>query len=274
MNTLLPPLSSSIAAPITTRSSESAAPRWKRALDVSCILISSILWGPVCLLLVLYIKLVSPGPALFKQERVGLGGRSFRCFKFRTMKLNADTVVHQQHLAHLLTSNQPMQKLDAADPRLIPGGLWIRSLGLDELAQLFNVLRGDMSLVGPRPCLRYEYELFHPEQRRRCDTLPGLTGLWQVNGKNRTTFERMIELDLAYVVHKSLWLDVKILSQTFGAVAIQVWDAMLARRALRRAGEVARSTPVLSSSLPSQSDIWSWEKLLLLRRLKLGTLFV
>jgi len=180
----------------------------------------------------MFIKIVSPGPVLFKQKRIGHMGNSFRCLKFRTMAVNADTGIHQKHLHQLMNSNQPMKKLDGADDaRLIPGGLWLRSLGVDELPQLINVLRGEMSLVGPRPCVAYEYEMFQPHHRRRCETLPGLTGLWQVNGKNRTTFEKMMELDLAYVERKSLFLDLKIMVCTVPAILIQVWDIKMRRKA-------------------------------------------
>ena len=200
-------------------------PSWKRALDVFCVLVTSLVWAPALLLIGMFIKIVSPGPVLFRQERIGHLGKPFRCLKFRTMHVNADPGVHQKHLRHLMTSNEPMKKLDGAgDPRLIPGGLWLRSFGMDELPQLFNVLRGEMSLVGPRPCVPYEYEMFGPRHRQRCQTLPGLTGLWQVNGKNRTTFEKMMELDLAYVEKKSLFLDLKIMAGTLPAVLVQAWD--------------------------------------------------
>jgi len=211
---------------------QSGVPAWKRILDVICITLAMPVLLPAGLLLALVIKLVSPGPVLFKQERVGFRGRRFMCLKFRTMKVNADTRVHQGHLEQLMKSDQPMVKLDAADPRLIPCGLILRSLGLDELPQLLNVLRGEMSLVGPRPCIPYEYEHYLPRYRQRCGTLPGLTGLWQVNGKNRTTFEQMIEFDLHYVRHKSLGMDLKILAMTIPAIVIQVCD--LKGRRLRR----------------------------------------
>lgn len=193
-------------------SPDSQVPAWKRVLDILCILALAAFWLPVGLALVLFIKIVSPGPVLFRQKRIGHLGKEFECLKFRTMKVNADTAVHQRHLQQLMASDQPMKKLDGLnDARLIPGGLWLRALGVDELPQLLNILRGEMSLVGPRPCLAYEYERFEPRHRQRCATLPGLTGLWQVNGKNRTTFARMMELDLAYTAKKSLLLDLQII---------------------------------------------------------------
>jgi lipopolysaccharide/colanic/teichoic acid biosynthesis glycosyltransferase len=210
----------------------SRVPLWKRVLDVICILVTSILWVPAWLMIAMFIKIVSPGPVLFKQERIGHMGKRFRCLKFRTMTFNADTGVHRRHLDQLMNSNQPMKKLDdAGDARLIPGGLWLRSLGMDEFPQLINILCGEMSLVGPRPCVAYEYEMFQPHHRQRCETLPGLTGLWQVSGKNRTTFEKMMALDLAYVAEKSLFLDLKIMVCTVPAILLQVWDIQTGRKA-------------------------------------------
>lgn len=200
-------------------------PVWKRLLDLFCIFLSAPVWLPSMLVLGIMIKLVSPGPALFRQERIGYRGRRFTCFKFRTMRVNADTGIHQGHLNRLMDSNVPMKKLDAAgDPRLIPGGLLVRSLGLDELPQIFNVIRCEMSLVGPRPCVPYEYENYSPHHRRRLEAVPGLTGLWQVSGKNRTTFEKMVDLDIFYAANKSLFLDLKILSKTIPAIISQTKD--------------------------------------------------
>ena len=177
------------------------------------------------LVLAILIKLVSPGPALFRQERIGYQGKRFTCFKFRTMLVNADTGVHQGHLTRLMDSNVPMKKLDAAgDPRLIPFGLLLRSLGLDELPQIFNVIRGEMSMVGPRPCVPYEYENYSPHHRRRLEAVPGLTGLWQVSGKNRTTFERMVDLDIFYATNKTFFLDLKIIFKTIPAIISQTKD--------------------------------------------------
>src|ERR1017187_1913553 len=199
-------------------------PLWKRLLDLLCILLTAPVWLPVMLLLGILIKIVSPGPSLFRQERVGYLGTRFTCFKFRTMAVNADTGVHQGHLNHLMDSNLPMKKLDASDPRLIPCGLLLRSLGIDELPQLFNVIRGEMSLVGPRPCVPYEYENYSSRHRRRLEAVPGLTGLWQVSGKNRTTFEEMVDLDIHYSKNKSLLLDLKIILKTVPAILTQAKD--------------------------------------------------
>jgi lipopolysaccharide/colanic/teichoic acid biosynthesis glycosyltransferase len=180
------------------------------------------------------IKIVSPGPSLFRQERIGCRGKPFTIFKFRTMVVNADTGVHQGHLNRLMDSNAPMKKLDAAgDPRLIPCGLMLRSLGLDELPQIFNVIRGEMSLVGPRPCVPYEYANYTPQHRRRLEAVPGLTGLWQVNGKNRTTFQEMVDFDVSYSQNKSLLLDLKILFRTIPAIISQTKDIQESKEKLK-----------------------------------------
>ena len=202
------------------------------------------------------IKIVSPGPVFFQQERVGYRGRRFMCFKFRTMQVNSSTALHQEHLEDLMASNRPMSKLDMQDPRVIPGGIWLRALGLDELPQLINVFRGDMSLVGPRPCVGYEYEKYLPRHRGRCATLPGLTGLWQVNDKNNTTFEEMIELDLKYVRTQSLGLDISILLRTLPAVIHQTYQVRRKKREAvnqKSATEAAAAQSVKESSFPRTS---------------------
>jgi len=231
---------------VSDRIAHSRVPFWKRILDCTLVLLSAPVWLPLGAAIAAWVKLVSPGPALFRQERIGHLGVRFLCLKFRTMKVNADSTVHREHLNHLVASNQPMRKLDASgDSRLIPGGLWLRALGVDELPQILNVLRGEMSLVGPRPCTAYEHEMFQPRHRQRCRTLPGLTGLWQVKGKNRTMFEKMMELDLAYVESKSLLLDLKILAGTLPAILLQVWDVQTGRRTAARARPAELATPVL-----------------------------
>ncbi len=200
------------------------SPFWKRSMDISMVILLGVtVVGPLMAVIALYIKLVSPGPVLFKQERVGYLGRLFTCFKFRSMKVNAEVASHQHHTAELIQrADVPMVKMDRADSRLIPGGAWLRASGLDELPQFLNILRGEMSLVGPRPCVPYEYEQYQPWQKLRFQVAPGLTGLWQVSGKNRTTFSEMIEMDIEYWQNRSLWLDVKIVLKTAPAVLEQL----------------------------------------------------
>jgi lipopolysaccharide/colanic/teichoic acid biosynthesis glycosyltransferase len=208
--------------------------RWKRALDVLFILLALPLLVLLAVFIPLLIRSVSAGPVLFVQERVGYKGRRFRCFKFRTMHVNAGTGTHQEHLQEVMKSNTPMMKMDAqGDPRIIPLGILLRASGLDELPQLINVLRGEMSLVGPRPCLPYEYDQYQPWQKERFGTAPGLTGLWQVSGKNKTTFVEMIQLDIKYVKNKSLPGDVKIILLTVPVMAMQMLETRLVRNASR-----------------------------------------
>jgi len=222
-------------------------PVWKRCLDLTLVILMVPAVLPISLIVAALIKIVSPGPVLFKQERVGFLGKRFMCFKFRTMKLHADTSVHKHHFRRLMSSDSPMTKLDSRDPRLIPFGLALRSLGIDELPQLLNVLRGEMSLVGPRPCIPYEFENFLPHHQRRCHTLPGLTGLWQVNGKNRTTFEQMMQFDLDYAENKTLLMDLRILAMTVPAILSQAYETKV--RVKHGLGPMVqqRATPAVSS---------------------------
>jgi lipopolysaccharide/colanic/teichoic acid biosynthesis glycosyltransferase len=216
---------------VATLSSDASAPTAgvgkvpvaKRLLDLLCLLLALPTLLPIFAIIGLLIKIVSPGPVFFRQERVGFMGRKFWIFKFRTMRVNAETETHQNHLKQLIQSDKPMEKIDAkGDPRIIKFGRFLRSSGLDELPQLINVLRGEMSLVGPRPCTPYEYEQFQPWHKQRFQTLPGLTGLWQVSGKNRTTFNAMINLDIKYAKEWSVWLDLKIMLMTFPVLLSQV----------------------------------------------------
>jgi exopolysaccharide production protein ExoY len=208
-------------------------PVWKRTIDIICCLIALPLLGIVALFMAIVTKLLSPGPILFTQYRIGYQGRRFKIYKFRTMYVSADTGVHQTYFKDLMQTNAPMTKLDSkGDPRLIPGGWLLRASGLDELPQLINVLKGDMSLVGPRPCIPSEYEQYLPWQRERTHATPGLTGLWQVSGKNRTTFEEMIHLDIQYTRRISLGLDLKIIFSTLPALLQQIADTRLKRKAV------------------------------------------
>src|SRR5436190_14866626 len=205
-------------------------PVWKRALDILCILFALPAVLPLGCVIALLIKMVSSGPLLIRQERIGYRRRRFVCLKFRTMQVGNEASVHQRHMKELLSSNSSMTKMDSlGDPRVIRFGAVLRAVGLDELPQLWNVWRGEMSLVGPRPCLAYELDYYHPSQYERFDTLPGLTGLWQVCGKNKTTFTEMIALDIRYVRRKSLWLDLAILLRTYSPIFSQLRDLVVKR---------------------------------------------
>jgi lipopolysaccharide/colanic/teichoic acid biosynthesis glycosyltransferase len=205
-----------------------SAPPWKRVLDIVCLTIAIPILLPLMLVIALIIKASSRGPLLFTQERIGFRGRRFVLLKFRTMVPGSDTSIHEAHVANLIASNRPMTKLDThGDARLIPFGRQLRATGLDELPQLINVLRGEMSFVGPRPCLPSEYDRHLSWQRERFHTLPGLTGLWQVSGKNQTTFNEMVALDLKYVRMRSLWLDLRIMLKTIPAIVADVMSVQL-----------------------------------------------
>jgi lipopolysaccharide/colanic/teichoic acid biosynthesis glycosyltransferase len=206
-------------------------PLWKRAIDLTCCVVALPALAFCALAMALVTRCVSPGPVFFKQERIGHRGRRFMIYKFRTMKLGSDTAVHQTYLKELIGTNAPMVKLDArGDSRLLPGAWLLRASGLDELPQLINVLRGEMSLVGPRPCIPSEFEHYLPWQLKRCDAMPGLTGLWQVSGKNRTTFEQMIRFDIQYARELSFWVDLKIILLTAPSLLIQIHDTRMARK--------------------------------------------
>jgi len=216
-------------------------PAWKRGLDLLLIALTAPVWLPVMTLIAIWVGVTSPGPIFYRQPRIGFRGRRFMIVKFRTMKVNADTTTHERYLEHLMVADCPMIKLDEqGDPRLIAGGKILRAMGLDELPQIFNVLAAEMSLIGPRPCTVREFERFSPPHRERVNAYPGLTGWWQVNGKNQTTFREMIEMDIFYSRNMSLSLDLKILVRTFPAIANQVrysWQR-LPRVATRRPSSV------------------------------------
>ena len=220
-------------------------PAWKRTLDLGLILLllPAVLF--IGLVLALIIRCGSRGPVLFRQQRVGYKGRLFTCYKFRTMKVNAETDSHRAYTQQLIAGNAPMTKLDSKkDARLIPLGRILRATGLDELPQLINVLRREMSIIGPRPCIPYEYEVYEPWQRRRFEAVPGLTGLWQVSGKNRTTFAQMIQLDIEYAERKSLRLDLEILFRTLPALWTQCRDMRVEKRKAARVIDAKPASPV------------------------------
>ncbi len=187
----------------------------KRAIDMVLALIVLLLVSPIMLVIAVLIRLDSPGPILYGAERIGRKGRVFKCFKFRTMVPNADRMKKQ--LAHLNEREGILFKM-TNDPRITKIGVKLRKYSLDELPQLFNVIKGDMSLVGPRPPLAVEVEKYHLSHLRRLDVLPGITGLWQVEARQDPSFDSYISLDTAYVENWSLLLDLRILARTVGVV--------------------------------------------------------
>jgi lipopolysaccharide/colanic/teichoic acid biosynthesis glycosyltransferase len=202
-------------------------PIWKRAFDIAGATVLLVGLSPLFVLVALYIKLVSRGSVFFRQERVGYLGRSFNIWKFRTMKMNADDDIHRSHLKGLINGDKVLTKLDQeTDCRWIPLAGLLRKTCIDELPQLFNVLTGEMSLVGPRPVLYYEAEEYLLWQRQRFHAVPGMTGLWQVSGKNRLTFSQMMRLDARYSRKCNFLMDLIIFIKTVPAILGQVLDSL------------------------------------------------
>jgi exopolysaccharide biosynthesis polyprenyl glycosylphosphotransferase len=194
----------------------------KRLEDVIIALFATIILSPLTILIAILIKFDSKGNIFYKQKRVGMDGRQFSFYKFRTMQTNNDDSEHREYLKNYIAGEtesngeETVFKLD--DSRVTRIGKHLRRLSLDELPQIFNVLRGEMSIVGPRPPIPYEVEEYNATQRRRLDMKPGITGLWQVSGRNRLTFDQMLTLDVFYIENWSLWLDLKIILKTIPAM--------------------------------------------------------
>lgn len=187
----------------------------KRALDLAGSGVLLVLTSPILAATAIAVKLDSPGPAFFRQERVGLYGESFTCYKFRSMYIDAEA--RKRELMEENEADGPVFKMKQ-DPRVTRVGRFIRKLSIDELPQLVNVWRGEMSLVGPRPAVPKEVAEYAFEERRRLDAVPGLTGLQQVSGRSDLDFKRWVELDLEYIAEQSLLKDVEILLRTIPAV--------------------------------------------------------
>lgn len=202
-------------------------PAWKRGFDLVGTSIGLVISAPLIILVSLFIKLASRGPVFFKHKRYGYLGEPLYVWKFRSMHVDANPVDHQQHVMNMVNDEVQLKKLDT-DAQLIPLGKWLRCTGIDELPQLINVLKGEMSLVGPRPDV-VPVDQYQPWQQTRFDVLPGLTGLWQVSGKNHTTFNEMNELDALYVERRSLWLDLKIVLLTIPAILTQVTENLCSK---------------------------------------------
>lgn len=188
----------------------------KRVLDVVAASVLLLLTLPVLVLAAALIRLESPGPVLFRQDRVGTGGRRFTIMKLRTMRVGGDDAAHMQYVAALVDGVAAPQagvyKLE--DDRRTRVGELLRRSSMDELPQLLNVLGGSMSLVGPRPSTPEEADLWDERARQRLQVKPGITGLWQVSGRSRLTYEEMVDLDLRYAAQPSIWLDLRILART------------------------------------------------------------
>lgn len=199
----------------------------KRFIDVMGSIFALTLFCPVFAAIAVAIKLSSKGPVFFKQERLGECGKPFTVLKFRSMRTDCDATIHKQYVSQFIAGKadagigagqNPVFKIQK-DPRITPVGSFLRKTSLDELPQFWNVVRGDMSLVGPRPPVAYEFQAYDVWHRRRVlEIKPGITGLWQVEGRSRTRFDDMVRLDLKYARGWSIWLDLKILLQTPGAV--------------------------------------------------------
>lgn len=199
-------------------------PRSKRFFDISLAAAVLLVLLPFLIVVTVVIRVVSRGPVLFRQTRLGRGRRPFVMYKFRTMYAGCPDDIHRDYVTRLLTEEVPpvggsrgLYKIER-DPRVTPIGRILRRTSIDELPQLLNVLNGDMSLVGPRPALPWEADLFPPSYKERFEVQPGLTGLWQVSGRNRLTMKQGLDLDLEYLRRQSLRFDILILLRTIPAL--------------------------------------------------------
>ncbi|MDU1568854.1 MAG: sugar transferase [Clostridium sp.] len=183
----------------------------KRALDVIASFLGLVILSPILLIVAILIKLESKGPAIFSQSRIGLNGKEFKMYKFRSMVQNAEEL--KEKLAKQNEMSGPMFKMKN-DPRVTKVGKFIRKTSIDELPQLLNILKGDMTLVGPRPSLPREVEKFESWMLKRLEVKPGLTCYWQVSGRNNIDFYEWMKLDLKYVNDMSFWLDIKLIFKT------------------------------------------------------------
>lgn len=192
-----------------------------RVLDVTVAMLLLVALSPIWIIIAILIRTTSPGPALFRRTVVGQGGRPFTYYKFRTM-VEGDDSHHREWLRDFVTRDAPYQDGKfkvVGDCRVTPVGRLLRRLSLDEVPQLINVVRGDMSLVGPRPPILHEFQLYDPNARRRLEVKPGITGLYQVTARSRASFSQMLALDLDYIERRSLRLDLGIMLRT---VAVMV----------------------------------------------------
>jgi lipopolysaccharide/colanic/teichoic acid biosynthesis glycosyltransferase len=200
----------------------------KNVLDLAIAFVALLVFWPVLLIVGLAVKLDSPGPAIFKQKRIGKDGIVFTVRKFRSMYVNADDRLHREALKKLV-QGEPAAKANGQffkpvdDPRVTRVGKFLRATGLDELPQVINIVQRDMSVVGPRPAIPYELELYKDWHHRRLTVRPGVTGLWQVRRHDTENFDDVMKLDLEYIDSFSIWLDLKIILLTFPMILFRRW---------------------------------------------------
>ncbi len=204
------------AKPIVIPTKLNPIPVWKRGIDLCGATIGLTLLSPLFIVVAVHIKIFSPGPVFFRHQRYGYLGQPIFVWKFRSMHIHTNPEVHQKHVLGLTSDDAQLKKINN-DADLIFLGKWLRCTAIDELPQLINVLKGQMSLVGPRPDV-IPVDQYREWQRIRFVVLPGLTGLWQVSGKNNTTFNEMNQLDADYVQRRSIWLDTKIMAMTIPSI--------------------------------------------------------
>jgi lipopolysaccharide/colanic/teichoic acid biosynthesis glycosyltransferase len=198
-----------------------------RALDIALALVMLLILVPVLLVAALAVRATSKGPAIFRQRRLGRDGRPFTVLKFRTMRTNADETRHREYIRHLITADEARRADDkqlyklVVDDRITPVGRLLRKTSVDELPQFWNVLRGEMSIVGPRPVIPYEAAIYPDWYRERFSVKPGITGLWQVSGRNGRTYEEMVALDIEFVRRRSLSLYLGIVLRTVPAIILR-----------------------------------------------------
>lgn len=213
--------------PADTRRYYSPTGKLKRVFDLLVSILALLVAAPVMLVLALIIKKTSSGPVFYIQERLGRDGRPFKFYKFRSMKHNSDDAIHRQFAAMFINGDDEgcsesnggdlVFKLKA-DPRVTTIGAWLRKTSLDELPQLFNIVKGEMSLVGPRPPISYEIENYQAWHMERLKAVPGLTGIWQVSGRSQVSFDDMVRMDIRYINQWSPWRDISIIIRTVPVV--------------------------------------------------------
>lgn len=195
----------------------------KRVLDLIAAFVGLILAAPLAGVISLLIRLSSPGPIVFKQTRIGKDGKEFQFYKFRSMRVNCDDTPHREYIKLFIEGNEEeLKKLQSgkklykmtSDNRITPVGKFLRRTSLDELPQLLNVFKGEMSMVGPRPHIPYEVDMYKDWHRRRLNGTPGITGWWQIHGRSRVTFDDSVKMDIWYLEHQSLILDIRIMFRT------------------------------------------------------------